>query len=980
MEATMTYVQPFFDWLLQTTLSGSVIIGLILVAQKVLGGKLGPRWSHALWLVLLIRLVLPGTFTSQINLLNLVPSFDRQIEQQQLSDTVKEQEASQTSQISDNSLAIPDQRQESDVGRQEQTTPKPGLLSNLQNKAKLWLVSFRRVLPFIWVAGAMVIGVYLLMSNFFLWRIVKRERPLLDQKTLELFEECKERMGVQTIVGLIPSAQIKSPALFGFIRPRLLLPMEMLEEASQEEMRYIFLHELAHLKRRDIYLGWLTSFLQILHWFNPLVWVAFYRMRADRELSCDAFVLSRTGKEKSKEYGQAIVGLLSRFSHSRPLPAMAGILENKTQLKRRITMIAQFKKNSYQWSPLAVFLILAVSFVSLSFAVGGKEQNTFLPKSEPKISLRRVETGPMSDFSGPPSLDGRYICDFQPTSDVLIAEIVIRNLATGEVRPLTKVSRAGMWHPVISPDSTHIAYMNQFYPSPETELQLINMDGTGHRALHRFKGDERLRKLSWTLDGKHILGAFKKAEEDLQLVKFSIEDGSMQVIHTFETNKPSWNSRLVISPDGRYIAYERAQEKDSEDRDIFILDSENNQTKPLIQHIANDRLLGWTPDNSYIFFASDRKQGFPGGFSISDTWDAYLLPVAEGMPQGASELVKRDIPAKIRPKGFTRDGAFYYAVEFSTMEAVVAEVDMQAGKLLTKPQTVGQTGTDVTPAWSYDGRYLAYGIQKPDKSQTIRIRNMETGQERELDPDLPHFFSLRWSPDGKFFLASNFKQNLPQAIYRINASTGERVVLVQSESALLGVAQLSREGRTLFYVLHHPDSQKASLMTRDMESSLEKKLFSMENASNPYALNFAFSPDGQQLALTTWEVKFSPMTLIRRILTMPAKGGEPKELFKNEGLKQYPLIAWTPDGQFLLFNNSDPLGVPVGYSAVWLIPAGGGQARELCRPQTMMFGVLYSVLDVHPDGRRIAFDCFEYRHEVWAMENFLPATAASKRE
>jgi len=104
-------------------------------------------------------------------------------------------------------------------------------------------------------------------------------------------------------------------------------------------------------------------------------------------------------------------------------------------------MIAQFKKNSYQWSPLAVFLILAVSFVSLSFAVGGEEQNTYLPKSEPKISLRRVETGPMSDFSGPPSLDGRYICDFQPTSDVLIAEMVIRNLATGEVRPLTKVSR-----------------------------------------------------------------------------------------------------------------------------------------------------------------------------------------------------------------------------------------------------------------------------------------------------------------------------------------------------------------------------------------------------------------------------------------------------------------------------------------------------------------------------------------------------------
>ena len=65
------------------------------------------------------------------------------------------------------------------------------------------------------------------------------------------------------------SAQIKTPTLFGFIRPRLLLPKEMLEEASHEEMQYIFLHELAHLKRLDIYLGWLTSVIQILHWFNP---------------------------------------------------------------------------------------------------------------------------------------------------------------------------------------------------------------------------------------------------------------------------------------------------------------------------------------------------------------------------------------------------------------------------------------------------------------------------------------------------------------------------------------------------------------------------------------------------------------------------------------------------------------------------------------------------------------------------------------
>lgn len=968
MGTLMNNLQPFFNWLLQTSLIASIVICLILAAQKVMGGKLGPRWSHALWLVLLIRMVFPGAPPNQIRLLNLMPTWDSQV-QQQPADTAEKPALSPITQVSANTEAKTAQSPEFDAGIQKKMTPEPeGMVSVLQNKSKPWMASLRRVLPYIWLSGAVVIGLYLLLSNFFLWRIVKRDRLLLDQKTLELFEECKERMGVQTLVGLIPSAQIKSPALFGFIRPRLLLPMEMIEKASQEEMQYIFLHELAHLKRRDIYLGWLTSVLQIIHWFNPLVWFAFYRMRADRELSCDALVLSRTGKEKSQDYGQALVGLLRRFSQSRPLPAMAGILENKSQLKRRIIMIARFKKKSYQWSPLAVFVILALGFVSFSFTIWSKGQNTYLPKSEPNISLLRVETGPISDLSGPPSLDGRYLCDVEGTN------LVIRDLISGEVRQLTEWSRGSDSYPIISPESTHVAYTDRGM------LQLIKMDSTEHRVLYRFKENEGFNIRTWTPDGKHILGAFYKGDEDMQFVTFSVEDGSMQVIHTFETSWNFWRSGMAISPDGRYIAYDRAQEKDSEEKDIFILDIEHNKTECVVQHASNDRLLGWTPDNNYLFFASNRKLGLISNFSISETFDAYLLPVVEGKRQRGPELVKRDIPIKIKPKGFTRDGTFYYAVEFSTIEVAVAEVDMQTGNLLSKPQAVSQTGTDQSPAWSPDGKHLAFCVHHSDNSGTIRIRNMETGQERDLDPNLPRFYSLRWSPDGKVFIVSVFHRDISpplEAIYKINASTGERVTLMQSESTALGAAQLSFDGSTLFYIVRNPKSLKASLMKRDMESGQEKELFSMEGALTVLFMTFSLSSDEQQIALAFLKMKPSGNGTEKHILTIPAIGGEPKELVKTEAKSaQYPGIAWTPDGQSLLFTDS----IPDGANAVFLVPAAGGQVRELCRPQTMMYGVLWGALDVHPDGKRIAFDCFEYRHEVWAMENFLPSDVASAKK
>lgn len=975
MGTLVTSIRPFFDWLLQATLCASAVILLILLFQKIWGRRMGARWIHALWIVLLVRLILPGSVPGQIDLLDLATVPGKTIEQQP-ADNAQEVKISQGTQPLNTAETTATEKKGPDVGILGSKTQEPVQTAVKHDGSKPWLGSLRLALPLIWLVGAILLGLYIAFNNFSLWRIVKRERPLIDQPILELFEECRELMGVRTLVGVIPSAKIKSPALFGFVRPRLLLPKEMLEETSREELRYVFLHELAHLKRHDIYLGWLTSLLQILHWFNPLVWFAFYRIRADREVSCDAFVLSRSEREDSKEYGQAILGLLRHFSRERPIPALAGILENQSQLKRRITMIAQFQKKSYRWSPLAVLSIAVVTFVSLSFSLGIKTQDSSLRKEELSISLRRINTGPMSDFSGPPSQDGRFICDFQPTADMLIMDMVVRDLDTGEVRTLTQVSRAGMWYPVISPASTYVAYMNQNYPSPETELQIIRMDGTEHRVLHRFDKGERIRIHAWTPDEKQILCALWDGDKD-QLVTFSIEDGSMKVIHAFDFVWGGWNGTKSMSPDGRYFAYDLRQEEKSELGDIFILDMEQKRTEHVVQHAANDRLLGWSPDNNCLLFASDRRQGLPGGFSLSNTWDAYLLPVAEGKRQGAPELIKRDMPAKIRPKGITRDGAFYYAVEFRSVETIVSEVDMQTGDLLSKPQTVFQTGADQSPAWSPDGKHLAYCVHRSDNSGTIRILDMETGKERSLDPELPPFWSLRWSPDGQFFVVSIFGQNVSpprEAIYRINAQSGERETLLESETAALGAAQLSRDGKTLYYVARNPKSLKGTLMRRNLESSREQELYSMAGVRNVQVLTFALSPDEKQLAVTGLGVEMAPVKLTHRILTVPADGGEPREIFKSDELKQYPVIAWSPDGTSLLFTNSSPVteSYPERVNAIWLIPANGGEARELCRPQPTLWGVLWRTLDVHPDGKHIAFDCFEYRHEVWAMTDYLP--------
>ncbi len=364
MESLTIQLRPFFDWLLWVSLQGSVLIGLIILIQLILRGRLGIRWHYLLWVLLLIRLAVPWLPESKMSIFNLLP---KSIQQGRIIEAISEPQRARG------------------MGRYLFAESEYPQKVKSEGDSESVFTKFVRISPLIWLLGTVVLAVYVCAGNLHLWWLVNRERPLTDQKILDLLEDCKSEMGIRTILGIVTTDKVKSPALFGFVRPRLLLPVGMPETLSREELRYVFLHELAHLKRHDIYLGYLSSILQVLHWFNPLIWLAFYRIRNDRELACDYLVLarltsgglSRTKSGQSKDYGRTIVYLLERFSRPRHLPAMAGILETKSQLKRRIKMIAKFKKTSRpQWAG-AMLLVVVLACVVLTNAYVAKADFTF---------------------------------------------------------------------------------------------------------------------------------------------------------------------------------------------------------------------------------------------------------------------------------------------------------------------------------------------------------------------------------------------------------------------------------------------------------------------------------------------------------------------------------------------------------------------------------------------------------------------------
>ncbi|MBA7699087.1 hypothetical protein ES703_107773 [subsurface metagenome] len=176
----------------------------------------------------------------------------------------------------------------------------------------------------------------------------------------------------------------------------------MLETYGLEELHYVFIHELAHLRQRDIYFGWLMALLQIAHWFNPLMWFAFGRMRADRELACDGLAISMMDTDEPPRYGRTIVSLLENFSQVRYLPSVAGILEDTCQIERRIKMIADYKKTSRSRWAGAMLLLAVLACVVLTNAYVAKADFIFGTPTNlgPTVNSSAWDGGPIITANG----------------------------------------------------------------------------------------------------------------------------------------------------------------------------------------------------------------------------------------------------------------------------------------------------------------------------------------------------------------------------------------------------------------------------------------------------------------------------------------------------------------------------------------------------------------------------------------------------
>jgi bla regulator protein BlaR1 len=218
----------------------------------------------------------------------------------------------------------------------------------------------------IWAAGMLVFAMLTLRSWLKIKNLKTHSQRVTNQEVIELFEQCKRQLGIDKDLVVLESPWVKSPMMAGLFKPYLVFPARFADWLSLDEIKYIFLHELSHMKSKDNITNYAVVVFQMIYWFNPLIWIAFGRMRLDREIACDIAVLQLLDDRCHVEYGHTIINFAERVSRTTNYSLVSQLVSPASQLKKRIEMIAGFRPESKELKIKSLGVVLLAGGLVLS--------------------------------------------------------------------------------------------------------------------------------------------------------------------------------------------------------------------------------------------------------------------------------------------------------------------------------------------------------------------------------------------------------------------------------------------------------------------------------------------------------------------------------------------------------------------------------------------------------------------------------------
>ena len=310
---TMEQILDFSN-ILNASIAASWMVLAVILLRLIL--KKAPRWTHvALWGLVAVRLLLPFSIESPFSLIPSTETVPQAI-------LVYEGDALQAPASLD-IVSNP-------VFPESVTVDTGETVDRVQ-------VSMVKLTP-IWIAGMTALLLYTTVSYWRLKRKVSEAVILRDN--------------------IYQSENVGSPFVLGMIKPKIYLPYNM----DEQDLSHVVAHEQAHIRRKDHWWKPLGFLLLTVHWFNPLMWLAYVLLCRDIELACDEKVIKELGNEQRADYTQALVAC----SVGRRMIAACPLAFGEVGVKERVKSIMNYKKPTFLIMAFAVMacLIVAICFLT----------------------------------------------------------------------------------------------------------------------------------------------------------------------------------------------------------------------------------------------------------------------------------------------------------------------------------------------------------------------------------------------------------------------------------------------------------------------------------------------------------------------------------------------------------------------------------------------------------------------------------------
>ena len=326
------------DWLVTNALAALVLAAI--AGVLIWTFRPAPAVRHALWLVVVLKLVAPGGPTISLPVHEAPPPEPRAFAvATELEDPLVSEEIFAVaidgppgqSNLEATELAMKALR---DADEATDAGTAPAIAPVAAAEAPTPPFDYRPWLLGLWIAGAIYIGWRQVKETVRFSRFARSARPAPDHLIAEV-AVVANGLGVR-VPAVRVLAGLTSPVMWCLTRPVLLWPAGLECRLKGEGRRAVIAHELAHLRRRDHWVRRLEMVASVLHWWNPLFWVARKKMRADAELACDAWA---AGQADRRAFAEALLEVCSFNPRRRPAPAVGVFGEGRRAMQERLTMI-----------------------------------------------------------------------------------------------------------------------------------------------------------------------------------------------------------------------------------------------------------------------------------------------------------------------------------------------------------------------------------------------------------------------------------------------------------------------------------------------------------------------------------------------------------------------------------------------------------------------------------------------------------------